>query len=78
MNLVGNRDPDGQVAGLLALKESGALQFAVNESIRIVKSCKQILHELPESAERNMLSTMTSLLRTNKFYGALRELGMLS
>jgi geranylgeranyl pyrophosphate synthase len=75
LNLVGKRNVtlDEQEEVVYALRDSGAFNFVLSEADRIMNRCKRILHQLPESYERDLLSTMASLVRTNKFYVTLRE-----
>ena len=75
LNLVGRRNVslNEQENVVYALRDSGAFNFVLSEADRIMNKCKKTLHQLPESYERNLLSTMASLVRTNKFYATLRE-----
>lgn len=75
LNLVGKENVlfDEQEKALYALKDCGAFNFVLGEANRLMRQCKKTLHQLPKSEEREMLSTMASLIRSNKFYATLRE-----
>jgi len=75
LNLVGRRNAilEEQEKAVYALRDCGAFNFVISEANRLTNLCKSTLHKLPESPQRELLSTMTSLIRTNKFYNTLRE-----
>ncbi len=75
LNLVGRRDStlEEQEKAVYALRDSGAFNFILKEATRIMNSCKEKLHQLPKTEERDLLLTMASIAKTNKFYSTLRE-----
>ena len=44
-----------------------AIQFTFFTAKNYMKKAKQHLHQLPKTVERDLLSIMTSVIRTNKF-----------
>lgn len=59
---------------ILTLKESGAFDFCIKKSLNILKENEKIIHQLPKSESRDLLSIMNSIMKTNKFYNKIKEL----
>ena len=75
LNLVGRRDVaiEEKENVVYALRDSGAFNFIFQESKKIMKQCQKNLHQLPRSEERDLLETMASITKTNKFYSILKK-----
>jgi geranylgeranyl pyrophosphate synthase len=73
--LVGKQYPsyEEQKQAVDALHRCGAFTYVRKEASKLMKRCKRTLHALPKSQYRDILSTMSSIIRTNKFYAALRR-----
>ncbi len=75
LNLVGRRDAtiEEQERAVYAVRDSGAFNFIISEANRTEKRSRETLHQLPKSRARDLLSTMASVIRTNKFFVTLRD-----
>lgn len=60
-------------AVLRALHESGAYTACKKLLNRYERQAKALIHQLPESESRSLLSTMASAIRSNKYLVALRQ-----
>lgn len=56
-----------------AIHETGAYSFVKKQLNRYELEAKKLIRQLPESETRDMLSAMSSVIRTNKYLFALQE-----
>ncbi len=57
----------------LAILDSGAYDLCKKISRRYENKAKTLIHKLPESESRDLLSTMSSIIRSNKFLVELKK-----